>query len=379
MVNNQPLHIVFTLANNSSAPYFNWFAERSEHEKSIKLSFICLYPEKPKMIEDVGQYGCDCYWVKYDDKERKKDLVRATWDIYQICKKIKPDVIHSHLFDDALPTMLAGRLAGVKIRANTRGDASYHYYYAPTWFVFDKFNNWNSTHIVAISEECKDFVLDKEKADPIKVTRIHHGIPVKEFTNQSEKDKDFLKNKYNLHGKKVIGTVSRLIEWKGYRYIIEAAKDLVKIYPDIKFLFVGTGPQKEELEDLITQYNLNDHVILVGWMERSLIPSFYGVLDVYLHAASNEPFGFVIAEAMMNSAAVISTKTGAALDAINHLENGYLIEPKDSHGIIEGIQYILSHNTNELRQKAASTATYMYNFERMWQDYIDLYKKTYSI
>jgi glycosyltransferase involved in cell wall biosynthesis len=369
----QPLHIVFTLANNSSAPYFNWFAERSFQDHNIKLSFVCLYPEKPKMIEDVGQYGCDCHWVKYDFHDRKKGLLRAAYEMYKIFKKIKPDVVHSHLFDDALPAMLASRLAGVKIRANTRGDASYHYYYAPTWFIFDKFNNWNSTHIVAISEECKDFVLEKEKANPQKVTRIHHGIPIKQFTTQSETDKAFLLDTYELRGKKIIGTVSRLIEWKGYRYIIEAAREVVKNYPNTVFLFVGTGDQKKELEILVEEYNLSKNIIFTGWMDRKLIPSFYGILDVYVHAASNEPFGFVIAEAMMNGTPVVSTKTGAALDAITHKENGYLVDMADSQGIAEGIHYIFTQDTAELRKKSIDTALKLYGFERMWDDYMQFY------
>ena len=371
--NSKPLHVVFTLANNSSAPYFNWFAERSAKEKNIKLSFVCLYPERPKMIEDVGKYGCDCYWIKYDFKTRRTGLLRAAYEMWKLYRKIKPDVVNAHLFDDALPAMLASRLAGVKIRANTRGDTSFHYYYAPKWFVFDKFNNWNSTHIIAISEECKEFIVEKEKGNLNKITRIHHGIPIDFFTKHNEKDKQFLKDKFNLYNKKIIGTVSRLIEWKGYRYIIDAASQIVKEFPDAVFLFVGTGDQEEELKNLIAEKQLQDNVILTGWMDRSLIPSFYSILDVYVHAAINEPFGFVIAEAMINAVPIVSTKTGAALDGIDHNKTGYLVDYRDSKGIVDGIRFMLSNDTSEIRKKVFERGTELYDFRTMWDNYMALY------
>ena len=48
------MHIVFTLANNSSAPYFNWFAEEATKQNKHKFSFVVLHSERPNMIDDVG-------------------------------------------------------------------------------------------------------------------------------------------------------------------------------------------------------------------------------------------------------------------------------------------------------------------------------------
>lgn len=368
------MHIVFVMANCSSVPYFNWFAEKSKKHPEVKFSFVCLYPTEPKMLEDMKGFGCDCYWVKFDCNNRKVDFIKATGALYKLFKKLKPDVVHSHLFDDSLPSMLAARLAGVKVRAITKADTGYHYTYTPKWVKFDRFNNNNATHVVAISEECKTFVLDKENADPKKVHLVHHGIPVDKFTDQRAEYKKFLIDKYQLEGKKIVGTVSRLIEWKGYKTIIEVARVVVKRVPDVVFLFVGLGDQKEELEALISKYDLGNNIVFAGWVERKMIPSLYGLLDVYLHAAQKEPFGFVIAEAMMNGCPLVSTPTGAARDAIIDRENGIMVEYGDVEAMAEAVLYMLENDVEDIKQKAIETALRMYPFRRMFEDHIDLYR-----
>ena len=368
-------NVMFLMANNSSVPYFNWFAEASTKDPNHKFSFVCLFPSRPKMIEDMARFGCDCYWIPFDCDQRKKDMLKVVYPLYKLFKKIKPDVIHSHLFDDSVPALLAARLAGVKRRVITKNDAGFHYHYAPKWMVFDKFNNWNATDIVAISGESKKLILDVEKPKAQKVHLIHHGIPASTLTLQIDEDKEMLKEKYNLHGRFVIGTVSRLIEWKGYRYIIDAAEKVVKEIPNATFLFVGIGTQEEELKGLVKKKGLENHVVFTGWVERNLIPSLYGIMDFYVHAASVEPFGFVIAEAMMNGLPIISTSTGAAKDVIEDGKNGVLVPEKDGEAIYQAIMKLSKQNINHLKENAKGSAKELYEFQVMWQKHINLYSQ----
>lgn len=220
------MHIVFVISNESSVPYFKWFAEKAAQQKEHKFSFVTLYTERPKMIEDVGKYGWDCYWYKFDHHKRKRGMIRAFFQLYSLFKKLKPDVVHTHLFDDSFPGLMAARLAGVKKRVLTKQDTTFHYFYAPKWIFADKINNINATHIVPVSKEAEKFIIEKENAPVEKITMIHHGIPPEIFTQQSEAHKKEIIEKYQLAGKKIIGTVARLIEWKGYRYIVEAIRKL---------------------------------------------------------------------------------------------------------------------------------------------------------
>lgn len=368
------MHIIFVISNESSVPYFNWFAEKAAQQKRHQFSFVTLYTETPKMIEDVGKFGWDCYWFKFDDNKRKRGMISAFMKLFWLFLKIKPDVVHSHLFDDAVPGLFAAKLANVPIRVITKADTTFHYFYAPKWIIADKFNNYNATNIIPPSKEAEKFIIENENTPIQKITMIHHGIPPELFTNQKDSVKSMLTKKYGLEGKKVIGTVARFIDWKGYKYIIQAIPYIIKDFPDSIFLFVGQGNQKAELELLVKELNVEKYVVFTGWVERDHIPSLYGLLNVYLHAANFEPFGFVIPEAMMNGVPVVSTPTGSALDAINHKVNGYLVEYKNPKSIAEGVCYTLK-NGSEFKEKGKKTALEMYNFDLMYNNYIKLYEK----
>ena len=368
------MHVVFVMANNSSVPYFNWFAEAASQQTEVKFTFVCLYPEPPRMIEDMKEFGCDCHWVKFDCNHRKRDMVMAVPPLIRLFRRLKPDVVHSHLFDDAVPTLLAARIAGVKKRVITKADGGYHYYHTPQWVMFDKFNNFNATHIVAISEENKQVVTEIEKPKAEKVSLIHHGIPIKQFIEDDEHQKKRIIEKYKLHNKIVFGTVARLIEWKGYRYIIEAAEKVVKKYPEAVFLLVGVGLQEDELKELVRKAKLESHIIFTGWVDRELIPSLYKTMNIYIHPATIEPFGFVIAEAMMSGVPIISTPTGAAKDIIEHKENGYLVPYKDSKALAEGILYLLERDLTLMGKKAQEAAKNMYDFKLMWKNHLKLFQ-----
>lgn len=369
------MHVVFTISNNSSVPYFNWMADfAGKKDSPIKLSCVCLNHVKPLMLEEMEMRGCKAYWVPFNPGRKKLSYVKSFIRLIFLFYKLKPNVVHSHLFDDSLPALFAAKICRVKARIITKADAGFHWFYMPNLVKFDLFNNWNATHIVAISEENKRFIFENEKIRNKEIKVIHHGIPSKELTEGTKEQVEMLKNKFNTDGQFVIGNVSRLIDWKGQKFILEAARVLKTKYPNIRFLLVGRGVDQELLQSKISEYQLEETVSLVGWVDRELMPAFYQLLDVYVHAASFEPFGFVIAEAMMNGIPVVSTKTGAAGDSITHLENGYLTEHEDYKGIADGIEYI--HNNNsDFGEKGKQTAINMFSIEVMWRNHVDFYSK----
>ncbi|MCO6500001.1 MAG: glycosyltransferase family 4 protein [Vicingus serpentipes] len=368
------IHIVEVMADSMSITYFNLFAEQSKNHPEIKLTFVCLNNVLPPIVEDMKERGCDCFWVKFDNTNRIKSWVSAYFQLKKLFKQLKPDVVHSHLFDDGVPAMLAAKHTGVRKRVHTKQSTTFNWFYAPKAVFLDRLINKTATHLIAVSNEAKQFLIEKEKADPQKIHMIHHGISFENLKKASEEEIRAFKTKFNIVGKKVIGTVSRYIKWKGYIQFIEAASILKEKYPDVVFLGVGSGSQEEELRTLIKEKDIEKQFILTGWIEKKYIPAVFHSIDIYFHAAYMEPFGFVIPEAMVNKVPIVTTPTGSAADGLQHMESAYIAPYFNVEELAKGMEYFLTHDSSSFVEKAYLSAKEKFTIEKMWNKHLELYR-----
>ncbi|HMN04326.1 MAG TPA: glycosyltransferase family 4 protein [Flavobacteriales bacterium] len=369
------MHVLHTFSNCSSVPYMSWFAKRAHEQGSPRYSFILMHHERPRMIDEMEAYGFKCIWIKYSDQHRKLGILKALPLLWWHILRLRPDVVHSHLFDDSLPAMIAAWAARVKVRAVTKQWTGIHWLQAPQWVWTDKLINRLGTHLIAVSGECGRFMVEQEGARPEKIHLVHHGIDPGDETRVDAGTVDQLRRRFRTEGRfPVIGTVARMIEWKGHRPIVDAAQAVVQRHPQALFLFCGKGELEQDVRNYVEEKGLTGHILFTGPIPRPDMPSFYSLLDIYLHAAQLEPFGFVYPEAMMNAIPVVTTPTGAAGDAIQDGESGILVE-RNGPAIAAGIERALQADRKAMGQAGKEAALLMFRFDNMWNGTMEVYRK----
>lgn len=370
-----PLHVLHTFANNATVPYLSWFAERAAREGNVRYSFVNMHPSRPAMIDEMRQLGFACEWIPYDDRHRKSGLLRALPAMYRHIRKHRPQIVHCNLFDDSVPGLIAAFAAGVPIRVITRQDTGFHWMHAPRWLWVDRWNARMATDIITVSNEARQHLIDNERLPAAKINMVHNGIPPGPHTAQDPAAMAVLRARFGIQEHSpVIGTVARFIPWKGYRHIVDAARIIIQRHPRARFLLCGQGDQQPEVRRWIEEAGLQDHMVLTGRIERSMMPSFYGMLDAYMHAAVLEPFGLVYAEAMMNGVPVVSTDTGAAHDAITDGVNGMLAAERSGEALAGAMERLLAADRRAIGEAGRSTALRMYAFDTMWEGTMAVYR-----
>ena len=177
--------------------------------------------------------------------------------------------------------------------------------------------------VVANSEGLKDLALKSSPDQEISV--IYNGIDISEFRPNL--------NEANSNGGLRVVCVSRLIERKGIRFLIEAIGKLKN--KDIKLILVGEGNQDEELKKLAVDSRISDRVEFKGYMDHDSIADLYRTSDVFVLPSLNEGMSNALLEAMASELPVIVTDTGGTSELIDG--NGVVVPMSDSNAIAEAI------------------------------------------
>ncbi len=370
------MKVLHCISNNSQVHYFDLFAELNrDAPEQVDLHFLFLCKDDPLAKNELAiKAGATVHWLRYRGN-RKKELLPMYYKVKKLLQELTPDVVHTNLFEDALVIQRAAAKLKIAKRIHTKQCTGFHWNYAKKAVRFDRMINKWATDLIAVSRECEAFLLEKELAPKEKVTMIHHGISFDNLSTETPEARKEVNSRFGLEGKRVIGSVSRYIHWKRYTDLIEAFELLLKKYDDLIFLGVGAGPQQKELEKIIESKGLQGRFILTGWVEKRLIPAIFQSMEVYVHAAYMEPFGFVFPEAAANNLPLVSTPTGAALDLIDE-HTGRLAEYNNPASIAREVSYLLDHPdiAKNMGIQANKKAREMYDVKRMWSDYVKLYQ-----
>lgn len=180
----------------------------------------------------------------------------------------------------------------------------------------------------------------------------------------------------------LIVSVGRISSSKGYSYLLEAFKNILRFNPLLKLKIIGSaGKSKEKyleyLQSLIQRYNLTHSVELTGFC-----PNVETILSQarILAAPSiiQESFGRVIVEAMACGVPVVATKVGGFTEIIENDKDGVLVEPANSHALTSGILKILQDSgyAEKLTIEAKNKTLRLYNMSQCLTQTADVYKRT---
>ena len=136
-----------------------------------------------------------------------------------------------------------------------------------------------------------------------------------------------LQLKYQLPEDCLIAVTSgRFISQKGHAYLVEAARQIVTEYTNIRFLLLGDGPLESSLRQQIAEAGLLQHFIFAG-----LLDSFELELsgaDIMLHPSIEEPFGIALLEGMRAGLPIVASRVGGIPEVVEEGITALLVEPR---------------------------------------------------
>ena len=143
--------------------------------------------------------------------------------------------------------------------------------------------------------------------------------------------------------------VGRLVAYKNIGVTISAVEEAFK-NTDYTFDIIGVGPLMEQLEEQIEDLSLTNHTHLKGIMPREQLQERMRESDIFVLISSNEVFGMVYVEAMLQGCIVVASKFSGADGIIVDGENGFLCEAGNKDELVSVLNKIDRLSKNEKKR-----------------------------
>lgn len=141
-------------------------------------------------------------------------------------------------------------------------------------------------------------------------------------------------------GARVVGSVGRLVRFKGHRYLLSAFARLRERYPESGLVIVGDGPERSRLEADARALGIAGDVRFTG--HREDVADLLAIMDVFVLPSLGEHFGRVLLEAMALERPVVATAAGGVPEIVEDRVTGLLVAPADAGALAEAVAALLA-------------------------------------
>jgi glycosyltransferase involved in cell wall biosynthesis len=197
----------------------------------------------------------------------------------------------------------------------------------------------NADIVVTISRYSQNKLVEYYDVDESKVRIAPNGVDPERF--KPIENKTTLRKRLGVEDKPLVLFVGRLIPRKGLKYLVEAAKSVIKEISGATFTIVGDGPLRKKLIHDIAEAGLSKNFVLLGDISEAILPEIYNCADVFVLPSIQEGQGISLLEAQSSEKPVIAFATGGVEEAMQDRVTGILTKP-DSAVLAEAILRLLS-------------------------------------
>jgi glycosyltransferase involved in cell wall biosynthesis len=257
----------------------------------------------------------------------------------RLLREAAPDIVHTHGYFASVIGRLSAQKADVSVIL-AHVHSTYWDYKKRHIFMERKLSRFTDK-IICCSKAVENFVRDFEKIGKGKTAVIYNGVDEERF--YPREDTPSIRSELGIdENAPLVGTVSSLTPHKGHEYLFRAASLVKEEFPSAKFLIVGDGPLRTELEDLVKNLSVYPDILFTG--TRKDVPKILSVMDVFVLPSSfREGLGIAIIEAMAAEKPVVATDIGGIPEVVKQGETGFLVPPGDPRALAKAIIELLQN------------------------------------
>ncbi|MDE3102013.1 MAG: glycosyltransferase [Chloroflexota bacterium] len=280
-----------------------------------------------------------------------------------LLRRLRPDIVHTHLAKAGFVGRVAARLAATRVVIHTFHGNVLRGYFGPArtrlFLSLERYLARISDRIVSISPRQTAELLSLRIAPREKLVEIPLGLDLAPFIAPSPSG---LRSELGLGDESpLVGIVARLVPVKGVDVFLRAAWRIHATRPDTRFVVVGDGELRDELEELAREIGVAPVVTFTGW--RADLAPVYHDLDVVVLTSHNEGTPVTLIEAAAAQRPVVATAVGGVPDVIDG-QSGLLVPDGDIDALSRSVIRLLEDRALARTLAAAARARVYPRYDR---------------
>jgi len=295
-------------------------------QSAVYSPIVCATRRGGVLEEKLRDHGVKC--VKIERRHRHE-----VYKFYPLGKLIREEnvkLIHAHKLGSNIWGVVLGKVFGLPAVSHVHGQV-----YNWKNYVFNSFVGRLSSKLITVSEFEKRALTTQVPAD--KVVTIYNGIDPGKY--KSSPDAAFKESLWIKPDAPVVGISAALRKEKAHEVFLRAAKKVLEKRGDARFLIIGDGVRKQELEAMASGLGIRESCIFTGFVKN--IENALSVLDVGVLTSEREGLPLTLLEYMASSKPIIATDVGGVGEVVKDGENGFLVPSGDYNALAGRINALL--------------------------------------
>lgn len=306
----------------------------------IEGEYLTMVPKEVKILSPTSR--------------KPGKVLKGIWKTREIAKAIsaeRPDVLYSRLWPTKVATAFAGFLSKRRVvlsedRTLSRFQEEGDPYRGSFSFFMKKKASHLASAVVPVSQGIADELKEVFKLSPEKVKLIYNGFDLEDMRREAAVEVNH--PWFNNGEEPVVGALGRMVELKGFEYLLESIKIVNDSGVKARLIMIGKGELLEELKVKAERFGISDRVAFLGFLENPF--AYLARCDLFVLSSLYEGLPSTLIEAMALGLPVISTRcpTGPE-EIIEDEKSGILVPMADSKAIAEAILRVLKDKELNMR------------------------------
>ncbi len=167
--------------------------------------------------------------------------------------------------------------------------------------------------VIAVSYLTKNIIMRRYSIANSKVAVVYNGVETNPQSNSTPQSTGIKKDE------KIVLFLGRITMQKGPEYFLQAAKKVLEVAPNTKFVMAGSGDMMHKIIEMSAALGIGDKVLFTGFLRGKDVERVYKMADLYVMPSVSEPFGIAPLEALNHDVPVLISKQSGVSEVLTHV------------------------------------------------------------